>query len=333
MNLLNESTYIYQDKLYNNKKAINYLIKKRQLEEEIIYLFKLGYADNKNSISELFKEENVLCKKDEKTGRLYDFFRNRIIFPLMYQGNALYMSSRSLEEGDAETKKHLHISGTSEFLYNHNVLLKYSEDLYIVEGVSDCLTLIQSGFNAVAVLGISRFKKKFCKDFKKVKNIHILFDNDENRSGFEASINVAIKFYKSINIIPNIITLPKLDNEKKMDVNQYYINYGKNKLIDTIIDRNNIKTANFFKKFEFELDKIRPEQYNVNRDNKNIIDIISKYILLKKRGKYLKGLCPFHKEENMSLTVYPENNTWWCFGCGAGYTINDFLKRIKGGKE
>lgn len=58
---------------------------------------------------------------------------------------------------------------------------------------------------------------------------------------------------------------------------------------------------------------------------KNDIEaIISPYVTLKRRGKNLVGLCPFHNEKTPSFTVYPENGSFYCFGCGAGGDIFSF---------
>lgn len=50
---------------------------------------------------------------------------------------------------------------------------------------------------------------------------------------------------------------------------------------------------------------------------------------LKRRGRNLVGLCPFHNEKTPSFTVYPENNSFYCFGCGAGGDVITFVKRIE----
>ncbi|MBQ3151669.1 MAG: DNA primase [Clostridia bacterium] len=58
-------------------------------------------------------------------------------------------------------------------------------------------------------------------------------------------------------------------------------------------------------------------------------DVISSYINLKRRGKNLIGLCPFHNEKTPSFTVYPENGSFYCFGCGAGGDMVTFIRRIE----
>ena len=61
----------------------------------------------------------------------------------------------------------------------------------------------------------------------------------------------------------------------------------------------------------------------------DIETVISPYVSLKRRGKNLVGLCPFHNEKTPSFTVYPENGSFYCFGCGAGGDVFSFVKLIE----
>lgn len=56
---------------------------------------------------------------------------------------------------------------------------------------------------------------------------------------------------------------------------------------------------------------------------------ISQYVNLKRRGKNLVGLCPFHSEKTPSFTVYPENGSFYCFGCGVGGDVFTFTGLIE----
>ncbi|MBO5909130.1 MAG: DNA primase [Clostridia bacterium] len=57
--------------------------------------------------------------------------------------------------------------------------------------------------------------------------------------------------------------------------------------------------------------------------------VISSYISLKRRGKNLIGLCPFHGEKTPSFTLYPENGSFYCFGCKVGGDVFTFVKLIE----
>ncbi len=61
----------------------------------------------------------------------------------------------------------------------------------------------------------------------------------------------------------------------------------------------------------------------------DIVDVISKYVILKKRGVNYIGLCPFHNEKTPSFIVSPQKGIFKCFGCGKGGDAITFLMEIK----
>lgn len=65
------------------------------------------------------------------------------------------------------------------------------------------------------------------------------------------------------------------------------------------------------------------------RSSANIVDIISSYVALRKRGKNFIGLCPFHQEKTPSFTVSEEKQIFHCFGCHAGGNVYKFLMEYK----
>ena len=59
----------------------------------------------------------------------------------------------------------------------------------------------------------------------------------------------------------------------------------------------------------------------------DIESLIGSYVSLKRAGSNLKGLCPFHSEKSPSFTVYPQDNSFYCFGCGAGGDAITFVRK------
>ncbi len=65
------------------------------------------------------------------------------------------------------------------------------------------------------------------------------------------------------------------------------------------------------------------------RIRNDITNVISGYVNLKRRGRNMVGLCPFHGEKTASFTVYPETESFYCFGCGVGGDVVSFIRRIE----
>ncbi len=61
----------------------------------------------------------------------------------------------------------------------------------------------------------------------------------------------------------------------------------------------------------------------------DIESVVSSYVSLKRRGRNLVGLCPFHGEKTPSFNLYPETASFYCFGCGAGGDVITFIRRIE----
>lgn len=72
------------------------------------------------------------------------------------------------------------------------------------------------------------------------------------------------------------------------------------------------------------------EEFLIELKMRNDIEsVVGGYVNLKRKGSNLVGLCPFHNEKTPSFTLYPENGSYYCFGCGAGGDVITFIRSIE----
>lgn len=72
------------------------------------------------------------------------------------------------------------------------------------------------------------------------------------------------------------------------------------------------------------------EFINEVKEKNDIVDVISEYTSLKRSGANYMGLCPFHSEKTPSFSVSSDKQLYYCFGCGAGGTVINFIQNTEG---
>ncbi len=169
--------------------------RKRKLSDEIITHFGLGYAPDEWSalydhLRSLGYNDNELlqanlARKSQKTGRLYDNFRNRVMFPIMdYRGNVIAFSGRRVNEED--NPKYVNTSDTPVFKKGDGVFaLNFAKNsgtrqLILAEGQMDVIAFHEFGFtNAIATLGTALTKEQANLISRYADELLICYDNDE----------------------------------------------------------------------------------------------------------------------------------------------------------
>ena len=202
----------------NNKKALMYA-KQRGISDKMINVFGLGYAPDKWSAAAehlltlgYSKDDLVLsgvCGRSEG-GRIYDRFRDRLMFPIIdVRGNIIGFGGR-IFEGDGA--KYLNSPETLIFnkrqnLFGLNLARKASpSNLILVEGYMDVLSLYQSGVqNAVASLGTAFTEEQARLISRYVKEAILCYDTDE--AGVKAA-NRAIDVFRGSGVNIKILNLP-----------------------------------------------------------------------------------------------------------------------------
>ena len=60
----------------------------------------------------------------------------------------------------------------------------------------------------------------------------------------------------------------------------------------------------------------------------DIVELVGSYVQLKRKGRLYGGLCPFHSEKTPSFYVYPDTQSFYCFGCQAAGDAISFVRKI-----
>jgi len=201
--------------------ADNYLTEERRFTKETISRFMIGYANGglrKHLVEEcrfllqLCLEAGVLKRDDN--GKVRDYFYKRIIFPNLKHGRVVHLTGRSLND---QGPKYIHLPGEIQYLYNEDAL--YDKEVLITEGIPDCLSEVQAGYSAVAVLGTHQFKEEHRARFKPCTTVYVLMDGDD--AGKQAAKKIGrILADKAI-----IVELPD-----KLDLNDYLKNHSQDDL-------------------------------------------------------------------------------------------------------
>ncbi len=191
--ILKQASELFQKQLKTSERAIAYL-KQRGLSGEIAKQFKIGYAPDgwdfltshlgksKENLDALSKTGLIVHKDNNK---IYDRFRDRIIFPITDQrGRIIGFGGRILDQGEP---KYLNSPENAVFhkgyelygLYETKQALRKIDRIIIVEGYMDVVALAQSGINyAVASLGTATTTEQIQKTFRTTHEIVFCYDGD-----------------------------------------------------------------------------------------------------------------------------------------------------------
>ena len=202
----------------NAREALDYLLNKRRLSAATVTHFGLGYAPPEYGVfsdymrSKGYTEEELisgfLCGRSEK-GRLYDAFRNRVMFPIIdLTGNIIAFGGRVMDDS---LPKYKNSSDTPIFKKSKNLFAMNfartacAEQLILCEGYMDVIALHEAGFtNAVATLGTALTEEQARMMTRYTKKVIISYDMDE--AGRRAA-DRAVRIFGDVGMEVNLLKL------------------------------------------------------------------------------------------------------------------------------
>lgn len=253
---------------------------------------------------------------------------SRITIPITNREGEIAFFKLAKDPDDAsDTPKMLTTSGAKAELHGWEHINEKPEEIIICEGEFDRLVLESRGFAAVTSTGgAGTFRQEWAEALKEIPNVYICFDNDEaGRKGAERIAKMMP--------LARIIRLPDEVGEGG-DVTDIFVRLAKSqddfrKLMETAQPLPEV--------IEVEPEaSVRPQK----RSSKNseplrikslvrIEDIIQQYVLLNRTGRTFGGRCPFHEDRHPSFVVYPESQSFYCFGCHAHGDVLTFIMRVE----
>jgi len=295
-NIFKEYSNYFHQQLFNgnNKEALEYLLK-RDLKEDIIEEFQLGYVPWQNNFYEellkKYSEEEInltgLYYKNDKTGKFVDRFNSRIVFPVNnITGDTIAFGGRIIRE--SKLAKYIN-SPETEFYKKGNMIFNLdkakelrseTDEVLIVEGYMDVVSVYSSGLkNVIANSGTALTERQISLIWKFFSNPIICLDGDE--SGQKAALRIAEKLFPLINEKNKIFfsVMPQ-----GMDPDDYIKQKGKDELSNLLKEKEIIQS--FIWNYYFDkLDQSNP--YEISKFEKEIKNLsysiqdetLKKYVL------------------------------------------------------
>ena len=265
--LMKEAGRFFNSQLYSpaGKECLEYTTR-RGLTKNIITQFGMGYAPNTwNSLVDAMRKKGYTDQElvaadlaGEKNGRVYDRFRNRLMFPIIdIRGNVVGFGGRVLDDSKP---KYLNSNDTVIFNKRKNLfglnLAKKSKvgSLILVEGNIDVVTMHQYGFdNAVASLGTSLTDEQATLISRYADQVVLLYDGD---AAGQKATKRAIPILEKAEIAVKVLQIP--DN---MDPDDYLRKFGPDKFKLLLEDSSN--------RVEYQLTVIK-NTYDLSVDDQRV---------------------------------------------------------------
>ncbi len=236
MNLI--AARFWRDCLYDpqmGQAGREYLLEKRKMSQNIIRRFGIGYAPNDfGALTRVLQREGYtneemqaafLCGISKKTGRPFDLFRDRVMFPVMDNaGNVIAFSGRRIDGG--KEQKYVNSSDTPAFQKRKNLFaLNFArnhgaEQIILCEGNIDVVALHDAGFeNAVASLGTALTDEQARVLSKYTKQVLLAYDSDE---AGQRAVSRAMDIFAKVGLEVRVIRM-----EGAKDPDEYIQKFGK----------------------------------------------------------------------------------------------------------
>ena len=207
-------------------------------------------------------------------------------------------------------------------LYGWDTLLRQPARVVITGDEFSRLVLEAHGFPAVASTGGSEsFKEEWAQHFEGIEHVYVCLARGE--AGARGAARIAALIPKA-----RVVELPEEVGESG-DISDYFVRLSKNRAqFEALLRAAEVR--------ELQTHEATQPMPAIGRSWKraerlksevSITFVIGQYTNLRNAGDHLLGRCPLHEDNHPSLHVYPETESFHCFGCGKGGDVLTFLQQ------
>lgn len=212
--------------------------------------------------------------------------------------------------------------GASVELFPWKTIQRQPGRLVIAANELDCLMLEARGFLAVCSTGgVRSFKAEWAKHFEGIDHVYVCFDR--STSGARAAEKVV-----SLIEGATILRLPEAVGPGG-GVTDYFMRLGNTRLdFEGALAGSKAVASAVAAETPPPIIRFLKRAQRLNADVP-IARVIGGYTTLREENDHMVGRCPLHDERTASLHVYPQTNTFHCFGCGAGGDVITFVEKAE----
>jgi len=211
--------------------------------------FKIGWSPDKSDLIPYLRSRGFSDDEINQTGLYEGIWKNRIVFPYWKGGTVKYFIARATEltakitdkkGAKIEPPKYIKMKSNdfikNDFFYGEDCA-RGAEDLFITEGVTDCISAIQLGLSCISPVTV-RFKEddfeKTLRLCKNAKRIFIVNDNEANDAGLKGALDT-IRFLTKNGVDAYICILPRDPSVPKVDLNDYLKNHSRENFYSDVV--------------------------------------------------------------------------------------------------
>jgi DNA primase len=252
----------------------------------------------------------------------------RITIPIPDRaGSIAFFKLAKSPDDKTESPKMLATRGTRAELYGWERVLVKPDRIIICEGEFDRLVLESRGFPAVTSTGgASTFRPEWAGAFREIPHVYVCLDNDD--AGHEGAKRIA-------RLIPQaqIVRLPE-DVGEGGDVTDYFVRLGQSRdeFLGLLEQGEPLpEEERVASQHPVQPEAARGRDGEVERLKASVAieEFISRYVPLRRSGQNFIARCPFHEDRNPSFVVYPQTQSFYCFGCRERGDVLSFLMSME----